>query len=176
MNRKYTQEELTKAILLILEEGYTPTQASEKTGIKLRTIQRFKNKYTEDLGLVIKVPGISKEFFKGDSLPVVNSEVQKMVETTLINRSTFIDDLIETKQIVLDRIKKISKRSDNLDALQRTVRTLADIEKEVVPGGEGELPAIHAKTVNIFNQINQQLIDEGYEGPKLTDADIVKGD
>ena len=93
---------------------------------------------------------------------------------TMLARAKFLDDVFDAKKIVLERIVKVAKRSDNLDALQRTVKTLSDIEKEVTP--DGDTPPVHAKTVNMFQFFNQQLMKDGYTGPELTDADIVKSD
>jgi hypothetical protein len=85
-----------------------------------------------------------------------------------------MQDVFETKQIILQRIMKLGGNSQNLDALQKTLKTLNELE------GGGDKPednaVFHADTVNMFQFFNQKLIDEGYVGPELTDADIVKGE
>jgi hypothetical protein len=100
--------------------------------------------------------------------------VQKHLDETMLARTKFLDEVFETKRIVLRQIRKVSGKSQNLDAMQRTLKTLTDIEVEVKP--DGESPAVHAQTINMFNFFNQKLIQEGYEGPVLSDADIVRGD
>jgi hypothetical protein len=41
--KKYSDEELTKAVLLILDEDMSLKKASKITGITVRTLQRYKN-------------------------------------------------------------------------------------------------------------------------------------
>jgi hypothetical protein len=173
MIRKYSEDQMTRAIMLILNEGLTPKEVSKKTGINLRAIQRYKVKYVnnpdEDSIKRSDYPTVFKS-----TMPVMDPELQGKLNQTLLDRAKFLDDVFEAKKTVLDQIVKVAKKSENLDALQRTVKTLADLEKEVTP--EGDEPPVHAKTVNMFQFINNQLTTHGYKGPELTDADIVKGD
>jgi len=183
--KKYSEDQLTKAILMIIEQDIPLKKVAEITGINARTISRYKSNYTgskesikpprekkkSTLPATIKTPEVA--FNKDNTLP--SAELQKQVEKTIIDRAKFLDDLFEVKQLVLDQIKDQIKKIKNIDALQKTLKTLNDIAKEVGPKGPGNL-ADNAKVVNMFNFFNQQLIDEGYEGPELTDADIVKND
>jgi hypothetical protein len=169
--KRYSENSMARAIMLIVNEGLSTADAAERTGINLRTLQRYKSRYIDQkieptpvfTEIAVIEPAIPKE------------KVKKTLDVAIMKRAKFLDDVFDTKKVVLERIKKISKSSDNLDALQRSLKTLSEIETEVLPK-EHDVPAAHANTVNMFNFFNQQLIDEGYEGPELTDADIVKGD
>jgi len=167
--RKYSEADLTNAVFLIINQGISPAEVSRQTGINLRTLQRYKNKHIKEQQEE-KTPDYPVVFKKDNPI----SHVQKQLDNTLLTRAKFLDDVMETKQIVLNRIRKVAHKSDNLDALQRTAKTLSDIEKEVLP--DGDTPAVHANTVNMFQFFNQQLLANGYKGPELTDADIIKGD
>jgi DNA-binding transcriptional MerR regulator len=170
--RKYSEDKLTKAMLLSLDQNMSLTEVSKITGIPVRTLQRYKSKNLDDLQEKQEktdYPAV----FKGDA-PVSDSDVQKQLDATMLARAKFLDNVFDAKKAVLERIVKIAKKSENLDALQRTVKTLDEIENKVVP--DGDTPPVHAKTVNMFQFFNQQLIQDGYKGPELTPSDIVKGD
>lgn len=168
--RVHSEEQLTNALIMILEQGMTTQKVAELTGISKRTIQRYKSReLEEETPEPVAVRDIAK---RSDSM-IQNAEVQDELDKTIISRAKFINEVIDTKQVVIERIKKISKKSTNLDALQRTVKTLDEIENKITPNGE--VSDSHAKTINVFQLLNQNLIKQGYEGPKLTDADIVKG-
>jgi len=170
MVKKYSEDELTRAILLIIDQGFSPSEAARQTGINLRAIQRYKKQYVDE-----KTPDYptTQEIAVAGEVPAMNPKVNEEVYKTIIARAKFLDEVFETKQVVLKQIRKVSGKSQNLDAMQRTLKTLSDIEKEVVPDGN---PVNYAKTLNVFNIFNQQLIQDGYKGPELSDADIVKGD
>lgn len=103
-----------------------------------------------------------------------NAELQQKVDKALIERAQFLDDLFSAKKVILQSILKLYRKSQNLDSLQKTLKTLSDLENI---GSETEKePGKLAGTVNMFQFINQKLIDEGYVGSELTDADIVKRD
>jgi ParB-like chromosome segregation protein Spo0J len=176
MARKYSEEELTRAILLIIDQGMTPAEVSERTGINLRAIQRYRTKYagTNDKVAIMKDMEAPVVFHRENT--IASDEVQKKLDETLLARAKFLDDLFATKQVLLAQIHKLGRKSKNLDALQRSLKTLNDIEAETKPGDEGNNnPAFHAKTVNMFQFFNQQLIQDGYKGPEPSPADIVKG-
>lgn len=172
MPKKYTQQELTRAILLIVDEGLSIADVAKETGINYRALYRYRDRYVKG-----KQPPKQKkkeqEIVVHKDTTVPNAELQRNVDAALIERAKFLNDLMQTKQLLLDRIAKIGEKSNNLDALQRSLKTLNDIETVVKPADD--TPLANAKTINMFQFINQQLIDEGYEGPKLTDADIVRG-
>ncbi len=164
--KTYTESQLMHALMLILDNGLTGAKAAEVTGISIRQIMRYKARYLE-----------KKE--KGETtvtslVTMVDPSVQDSVDKVMITRVKFLEDVFKTKQILLAQLEKIGKKSLNVDALQRSIKTLNDIEKEVTP--EGDAPMVHAKTVNVFQLFNQNLEKNGYKGPELTDADIVKGD
>lgn len=175
--RKHSEADLTKAILLILDQNMSYKEVSRLTAIPVRTLQRYKNRYIEDKEEEVEVDdGELKSYpavFKSDS-PGVSRDVQQRLDATMLARAKFLDDVLETKQVLLNQLRKEGKRSKNIDALQRSIKTLTDIEKDVAP--DGDPPVAHAKTVNVFQLFNQQLLQNGYKGPELTDADIVKGD
>ena len=179
-DKSYTEDQLTAAVLLVLEGGLNPTQAAKQTGISKRTIQRAKSKM-----LGVSTPKwkteedeaeevLEKELATRHDIPMLSPESQERVDNTLIARAQFLDEVFETKKVLLKQLRKMGARSQNIDALQKSLKTLTEIEGAVKPSDD--TPAAHAKTVNMFQFFNQQLINEGYEGPKLTDADIVKGD
>lgn len=171
--KKYLDEELTKAVLLILDENMSPKEVSKQTHIHLRTLQRYKRKYVDDLEEEKQVKTDYPAVFKGTA-PVSSTEVQKQLDQTMLARAKFLEDVFNVKQKLLKQLEKVGGKSTNVDALQRSIKTLNDIEKEVTP--EGDAPMVHAKTVNVFQLFNQNLEKNGYKGPELTDADIVKGD
>lgn len=173
MIRKYSEEELTHAILLILDRGMTPTEVSKATGINLRALQRYKRKYVDEKEIPDYVyPG--KDVILRGEVPLMSTDVQQKLDKTILVRVKFLDDLFATKQVLLKQINKIGAKSQNLDALHRALKTVSDLENVVTP--DGDTPAVQAKTVNMFQFFNQQLIANGYKGPELSDADIVKGD
>ena len=171
--RKYSDEKLSNAILMVLDQGMSPKQVSISTGINIRTLQRHKRKYVDDLQEEKQVKTDYPAVFKGTA-PVSSTEVQKQLDQTMLARAKFLEDVFNVKQKLLKQLDKVGGKSQNVDALQRSIKTLNDIEKEVTP--EGDAPLVHAKTVNVFQLFNQNLIKNGYKGPELTDADIVKGD
>lgn len=168
-SKGYSESQLTKAMLLVLEQGVSLNDAAAATGISKRTIQRYKRRHIED-----GTPDQQMEVAVAGTTTIKSKEVMDEVDDALIRRAKFINDVIDTKQVVIDRIRKIAKKSTNLDALQRTVKTLDDLENKVQP--DGPVPASTNAHLNIFNFYNQKLKNEGYEGPELSDADIVKGD
>lgn len=174
MAKKYSEDQLTKAILLVIDDGLSPRMVAAQTGINLRSLQRYKSVYLGNDTSKVKKKVITEEVAVIEEVSLTNNEVQNKLNVTLLKRAKFLDDVIDTKQILLDQLRKEGKKTTNIDALQKSIKTLSDIEKEVIP--DGDVPAVHAKTVNMFQFFNQKLIDEGYAGPKLTDADIVKGD
>lgn len=168
----YSDEQLTKALLLVLEQGMSPKDAAKATGISKRTIQRYKRQHVEDHTPDLAV---GTDLVLAGDATIRSKETMDEIDDALIKRAKFLNDVIDTKQVVIDRIKKIAKKSTNLDALQRTVKTLDELENKVDPdGGAGKLPV--GNPTNIFNYFNMKLTNEGYEGPELTDADIVKND
>ena len=171
--RRYSEDELTKAILLILDQNLSPKEVSKITSIPVRTLQRYKTKYVDDIEESKDNPKDYPAVFKADA-PKINMDVQKQLDNTMLARAKFLDEVFETKRELLKQLLKIGKKSQNVDALQRSIKTLNDLEKDVTP--DGDSPAVHAKTVNVFQLFNQNLIENGYKGPELTDADIVKGD
>jgi transposase-like protein len=173
MERKYTDEQLSKAILMILNEGMSSKEVAEKTGINLRAIQRYKAQFVG--GPPEPEPVTTKEIAKSGKRIVQSSDAQEELDEVIIRRTHFLNDVFEGKKVVLDRIIKLAKKYNNIDALQRTLKTLADIEALALPK-EGDVPAAHIEQINMFQFFNQKLTKEGYEGPALTDADIVNGD
>lgn len=173
MIRKYSEDELTRAILMILNEGLTPKEVAKKTGINVRAIQRYKIKYVNDPDENSLKRSDYPTVFKSE-MPVTDPKLQEKLNQTLLARASFLDEVFETKQALLRQLKKVGMKSQNVDALQRSIKTLNDLEKEATP--DGDEPPVHAKTVNMFQFINNQLTTHGYKGPELTDADIVKGD
>lgn len=171
--RKYSDEKLSEAMLLILDQNMSLTKVSKITSIPVRTLQRHKKKILDDLQEEKQVKTDYPAVFKWDA-PVNNTNVQTQLDNTMLKRVRFLEDVFNVKQILLAQLEKVGKKSQNIDALQRSIKTLNDIEKEVTP--EGDAPMVHAKTVNVFQLFNQNLIKDGYQGPELTDADIVKGD
>ena len=162
---------MSRAMLCIFDEGQSIAEVAKDTGINLRALYRYKDKYIKG-----KQPPRQKKkhemvVYKESTVP--STELQKNVDSALIERAKFMQDVFETKQIILQRIKLLGDKSKNIDALQRTLKTLNELEG----GGQKkeDSATLHADTVNMFQFFNQQLIDEGYEGPPLTDADIVKG-
>lgn len=173
MPQKYTDQELSRAMLLITDQNMSPAQVAIQTGIHLRTIQRYKSKYVDNKQIPKQKPKEDDDVvYKDTTLP--DPELQRNVDAALTGRAKFMDEVFETKRELLKQLLKIGKKSQNVDALQRSIKTLNDIEKEVTP--EGDAPMVHAKTVNVFQLFNQNLEKNGYKGPELTDADIVKGD
>jgi transposase len=174
MVRKYSEEELTKVLLLILDRGMTPLQASQVSGISLRTIQRYKSKYLGTIPVPV-APGVTQPviFHKESTIPT--DEVQRKLDATLLERAKFLTDLFDTKKILLAQIRKIGKKSQNLDAMQKTLKTITELENVVDPE-DGNKPSKFPATVNMFQYFNQLLINEGYEGPKIEESDIIKGD
>jgi transposase-like protein len=173
MSKKYTEPELSRAILMIVDEEMPISEVAAQTGINYRALYRYRDRY-------IKGKQPPKQKKKEDKIVVLkettapNAELQRNIDTALIERAKFMEDVFKVKQILLGQIMKISMKSQNLDAMQRTLKTLCDLEETDSP--KNETPGLHADTVNMFQFFNQKLIDEGYEGPPLTDADIVKGD
>lgn len=159
---------------MIVDEGISISEVALQTGINYRALYRYRDRY-------IKGKHSPRQKNKEDEIeiydesPTSNTELQAKLDEKLISRAKFLDDLFATKQIVLKQIAKLSKKSQNLDALQRSLKTINDIENTALPDGE-ESPAAHVKAVNMFQFINQQLINEGYEGPELSPSDIVKGE
>ena len=171
-SKTYSEAQLTKALLLVLESGMSPKEASKITGISKRTIQRYKKQHVEDS---TPEPAKTTDIAIAGTTTIASSEAVDKLDDALIKRAKFISEVVDTKQVVVERIRKLAKKSSHLDALQRTLKTLDEIENKVDPdGGASKIPA-NAGT-NIFNYFNMKLTNEGYEGPKLEDADIVKGD
>ena len=165
--KPHTDQELTKALLLILENGLTVKKASEITGINPRSIQRYKARFVD-------TQKSKEESVASGVVAMVDPSIQESVDRVMLTRVKFLEDVFNVKQKLLKQLDKVGSKSTNVDALQRSIKTLNDIEKEVTP--EGDAPMVHAKTVNVFQLFNQNLIKNGYKGPELTDADIVKGD
>jgi transposase len=172
-SKNYTESQLTKALLLVLEQGMSPKDAAKMTGISKRTIQRYKRRHVED---ETPEPVRTTEIAVAGTTMLSSKEAMDEVDDALMRRTKFLSDVMETKQVVIDRIRKLAKKSSNLDALQRTIKTLDDLETKVDPDGGGSKLPLGNPNLNIFNFFNQKLTNEGYEGPKLEDADIVKGD
>lgn len=172
--KKYSHEKLSNAILMIVDEGMPIAKVAKLTLIHIRTLQRHKKLYLKnpDDYKEKKEPDYP-EIFRSD-VPVSNSKVQTQLDNTMLKRVRFLEDVFNVKLTLLAQLEKVGKKSQNVDALQRSIKTLNDIEKEVTP--EGDAPMVHAKTVNVFQLFNQNLEKNGYKGPDLTDADIVKGD
>jgi hypothetical protein len=192
MIRKYDEKQIAAAILMMLEENLTPPQAAKRTGINVRALQRYKLKY---VGKPELYPFVKPEILEPleeakaktrqaevitpvviDKTPVATEEVVEAVDQTILKRAKFLDKVFDAKEVLLNRLVKIGVKSQNVDALQRSIKMLHDIEKEVVPEDDKGNPLIYAKQVNMFQTINQNLIDNGYKGPELKESDIVKGD
>lgn len=172
MTRRYSDQEISRAILLIEEEGLPIAEVAAQTGINYRALYRYRDRYIKG-----KQPPKQRKkeneivVYKENTLPT--AEVQQRLDKTMIERAKFLDDVFDTKKVLLERLKEIGIKSNNVDALQKAIKTLSDIEKSVEP--DGDHPSLHADTVNMFQFFNQKLIAEGYTGPELTDADIAKG-
>lgn len=70
-----------------------------------------------------------------------------------------LDTYYDLKVMILDRMKEIVKDEKNLDNLQKALKTLCEIDGTLKAGpGEDQ-----SKVVNIYEQINQTLIQQGYE-------------
>lgn len=173
MHKKYTDEELSRAMLIITDQNMSPAQVAIQTGIHLRTIQRYKSKYVDNKQIPKQKP---KEddvvVYKDTTLP--DTELPRNVDATLTRRAKFMDDVFNLKQLIVDRLEAIVKKSQNIDTLQRTLKTLTELEKETKP--DDPVPGITGGNVNIFTYLNQQLEKDGYKGQPLTDADIIEGD
>jgi len=173
MPRKYTDQELSKAMLMIAEQGMQISEVSRRTSINYRTLYRYQDRYLKG-----KIP--NKQDKKNNEVviykenPVADSEMQQKVDQAILERARFQEDLFRVKQLVLSKIERTIQGKVSLDSLQKTLRTITDLE--TVENEQEENPAKHSGTVNMYNFFNQKLIDEGYEGPELTDADIVEGD
>lgn len=172
MARKYSEEELTRAVLLMIDHGLSPSQAELESGVNKRSIFRFKSKYLNEGESVKK---ISKLLYRNNDKSQDSISTQQDIDDVVKARAKFLRDIMKTKQVLLDRLEKIGKKSNNLDAIQRSIKTLSDVEVIMLPK-EDDIPEAHVKNLNLFQFFNQKLINEGYEGPKFSDADIVKGD
>jgi hypothetical protein len=182
MIRKYDEKQIAAAILMVLDENLSVPEVSKRTGINVRALQRYKLKYVDkpDLYPFVKPEILQpKEPEKApvviDKNPVATVEVVEAVDKTILKRSQFLEKVFAAKEVLLNRLVKIGAKTDNVDALQRAIKTLHDIEKEVIPEDDKGNPLIYAKQVNMFQTINQNLIDNGYKGPELKESDIVKG-
>ena len=173
MHQKYSEQELTKALLLILDRGMSVTEASIETDIPIRTIQRFKVKFINS-DKQIPVSSSGMDLATLDMPMTITPRAKTELDETMLARAKFLDDIFTAKQNIIKRINLLTKTSENIDYLQKTLKTLTDIESTVAP--KDDPPAAHAKTVNMFQFFNQQLKNEGYEGPNISDADIIKGD
>lgn len=174
MPKQYSEQELTKALLLILDRGMSPTEAEAETGIPLRTIQRYKAKHlASDRSIPVESSGMSFQTL-GNFPMTVTPEAKTQLDKTIEDRAKFLEDLFEAKQDILKRIKVLTKSSENIDYLQKTLKTLTELETTVAPKGNPPPGTVNAN--NIFQIFNQQLINQGYEGPTISDADVVKGD
>jgi transposase-like protein len=184
MPQKYSEQDMARAILLVLDQSLPIKKVAREMGINLRALQRYKARYLADpttTTLRQMFPTVRENPLKEDEPivkkdnPVASAEVMDATDKTLIARAKFLDDVLSTKQVLLDRLKMAGGKSNNIDALHKAIKTLDDLETKVVPEG-GNSPAAQVKTLNVFQLFNQQLINEGYEGPEIPDADIVKND
>jgi hypothetical protein len=170
---KHSEEQLTKALLLVLDQGVTLKVASEQTGISVRSIQRYKSKFTKSPEKIPTPTGGTLTMIVPKDTTLPNPNLQK-IEKVLIDRTNFLDEVFRVKSVVLKQMETVAKKSNNLDALQKTVKMLDEMENEHKPKGNNP-PTLPPGQVNIFQFLNEKLTKEGYEGPELTDADIVEG-
>ena len=77
--RKYSEEKLTEAMFLYLDKNMLLTEVSIITGIPVRTLQRYKRKYVEDLQEEKQEKTDYPTVYKGNA-PVSNSDVQKQLD------------------------------------------------------------------------------------------------
>jgi hypothetical protein len=170
---KYPEELLTRALLLVVDQGVSLKDAALQTGISKRTIQRYRSKFVKVPEKIATPTGGTLTMFVPKETTLQNPNLQK-VEKVLIDRTNFLDEVFRVKGVVLKQMETVAKKSNNLDALQKTVKMLDEMDNEHKP--KGNVPPLTPGQVNIFQFLNEKLTKEGYEGPELTDADIVEGD
>jgi len=136
-------------MLMIVDAGMPIAEVAKKSGIHLRTLYRYRDKFIKDKKSPKQVKTKEIDVVVHKEITVPNEYLQKKGEAALTERAQF------------------------LDALQKTLKTLTDFEG--VGMEKDKEPGKFANTVSMFNFFNQQLINEGYEGSKLTNTDIVGG-
>ena len=131
------------AVLKILQENDLNYATRRQTDVAINTLKRWQDRYGTELD-------------KEENVTVIAAEVIKDVA----ERNALLNDRIyKLKVIIVERIKEILPNVTNLDSLQRTLKTLCEIDGTMKDKEEAPGPKV-TNYYNLFETLNQQLIDE----------------
>jgi len=169
---KFTNRKaLDRALFYIIEQNMTVQDAAKSSGANLRTVYR---KYQQYLDQTNKIKDGLMPHVDNDKIAIIHTPEQEL-NIALHERAQFMKDMFRAKKLILERIIRVAKDTRNIDALQKTLKTLSELENIGNPK-DSDMPGVNVDTANIFQFFNQKLIDDGYQGKPVTDADIIEGD
>lgn len=167
MPKKYSDVQVTEAVMQMVNEGWTVIEAEKHTGIPRRTIYRMKERIMNPEGEIIAPPN-SIAIAETSAL---NQKISSQIDEAAATQIRVQAKLLTLKELLIDTLIKKTPGQFNIDYLQKTLKTVVELDNKKSPG-EPVIPA----EVNIFNFYADKFKKKGYEGPVLTDADIVEGD
>jgi len=172
MPKQTNQKALGRALFYIIEQNMPLKEAAETAGVKYRTLTRNYQKYLAQETRIKDGVLPKEEEEEPITVPIIP---EHEINTAIHERAHFTKEIFRAKREILKRILVLTKGTKNIDALQRTLKTLDDLERSAPPQ-PSDMPGVNADTVNMFQFFNQKLIDDGYQGKPITDADIIEGD
>jgi len=154
---KYTEEEISTALLVLRALDNNYSQAAKKIGVNRTTLMSWDKKYKE-------IP---------EKSPVETMDIEEIIEematvgSAEVMTADFIGNVTEAKNLIIERLMELIPNSANIDYLTKALKTLHDITGGGQPDDNGK-PGSFTQINNYIQYLNQELIESGYDGHKRT--------
>ena len=131
--KRYSLEYKMEALAILKHNNFNYITTASQLGIAKRSIYLWQQRYGGEITNAVK-------------------------KNTAERQDGLIDMIYDVKLMILDRMKVIIQDESNLDNLQKTLKTLSEIDGTLNPS---EDVGAKSSEVNTYEQINNILIQQG---------------
>lgn len=157
--KRYTLAEKTAVLKVLQSNNFNIERTARETGVGKTTINRWYDKMKDELQ-------------KTDVLANATLDIVKYAND---REKRFLDKVYGAKEAVVNRIMQLALEERNMDFLQKTIKTLTEIDGSNRSGKNGEVGE-SAPTMNVYQIIENQLISKENESKSKEDPIIIEGD
>ena len=118
----YAWEDKIKALVLLKENKFNVDKTAKEFGANRLTIMSWRDKYAEIVYKDLEARG--EGLHLNETYDAALTEVAQEIKTT---HKDFISNVLETKIVAIDKIKKMLPDEKNLDRVNNVLKTLHDI-------------------------------------------------
>ncbi|MCK5136626.1 MAG: hypothetical protein KAR19_12610 [Bacteroidales bacterium] len=141
---EYTLKQKMQVLEILQENDLSYYKTGKQIKISHTTIRRWHTQYGDEMNKA----SIAKEM------------AEEVTDDMAKRNKDFFDAVFKVKVLTINRMLELVKDERNLDNLQKTLKTLCEIDGSSKKNGEEEPKGT---VINIYEQINNQLIQQGYE-------------